>query len=428
MKVAIIGGGIAGLQLLQEFQDEHECLLFESKPTLGGIWSDSYSNQMSLQISPRIYRFPSDNLFPRSRNGQDVHQYITNFAYRKNLLQFIYSNSRVIHITRQGDQFNILVKHLETGQNRNFTHFNWVICTGNTSHPRIPSILTRQTIHPPYLHTAHLNDTIIDNTRGKKVIVMGGSKSAAEAVLRFYPNNHVIWIARRFNSFAKSQPHTTVSLYKLAQCLVNSGGQEISNCITEYNVHPGQKPYSGSFNFLNEVDQHILFRKVETVEDNIRSVFSHSILLESGRSLRCDLLICGTGFYQNKCPFNNIQDNRLIPLKPSSLQKYTNTSDYSFFSHFCGYTILIADLKDYIKTDNYLRETFSEYHLRQKGILNKIYPIEYYVRSSLLPRAPIAPFSKYRKKRKWIVCIICLVSFTILVIFAIRRLLPKRRL
>ena len=67
-KVAIIGAGVAGLQLAERLTkvDGIEVTIFESTGKVGGVWASNYAD-FGLQVPKELYEFPS---FPYPEHKQ----------------------------------------------------------------------------------------------------------------------------------------------------------------------------------------------------------------------------------------------------------------------------------------------------------------------------------------------------------------------
>ena len=67
-KVAIIGAGVAGLQLAERLSkvDGMDVTIFESTNKVGGVWSSNYAD-FGLQVPKELYEFPS---FPYPEHKQ----------------------------------------------------------------------------------------------------------------------------------------------------------------------------------------------------------------------------------------------------------------------------------------------------------------------------------------------------------------------
>lgn len=411
MRIAIIGGGVGGLIVLQHLHQNHHCELYDSNERIGGVWSNSNLNEISLQIEPTTYRFPQNSEYPAGKSGQDIYQYLNEFVNKNNLSTSIFLQHKITNIDIKNKKCYLKIKNkskiLEPQP------FDWVICTGNTTHPRIPNIILEHPDNcPPWIHSGHLTNTFVQNTNNKKIIVVGGSKSAVEAVLRFHPHNHVIWIARRFSSYHLTKSKTSIDLSKVPRCLVNTYHQGFSDCMADLRVYPGQRQHGGSFNFITE-EQHItLFNEVTKIQSSIKEVTKTTIVLENGEVVPCDLLVFATGYLPTMCPTTQ-KNPRLILLKTVD-----DSNLYIYFSHFCGYSIQANRIQTFIK-DNNPKLEFSEWNKNHSELAYFLYACEFYLKFTFFPKSTLTTFNSYL----WKIRLFVIVVILILIIYLLYQLI-----
>lgn len=378
-EIAILGAGIGGLTLLNEFKIHHQdyhCSVFERKETVGGVWATHPSNKIELQIEPRIYRFPNHPSYPSSKSGADIHLYLNNYLKERDLLSDIYFSREVIDIRRNGDNqsFTLVVYDRKSGLREKMGPYHVVISTGTVTQANIPPLFRQSNLTmriPKVIHTSQLTKTLIRQIKGKEIVVYGGSKSSAEAILALSPSNRLRWVARRFYSFARETPTTTISLEKAGSCLIQSNMTTLMECLTEFRVHADADACPGSFNFLTESEYRHLRYQTPTYRETIHKLADRSVVLSSGQRLRCDWVILGTGYRDTKPP-TKIIDNRIITLKPEI------TTSICYASHFCGYSILAGKIKQYLDRDRYLEGNFYDY-LGDNRLKDYLYQLDYYL-------------------------------------------------
>jgi len=57
-RVAVIGGGVAGLQVVNRLSALGlKCTMYEKEPDVGGVWRDNYAD-FGLQVPYELYEFP----------------------------------------------------------------------------------------------------------------------------------------------------------------------------------------------------------------------------------------------------------------------------------------------------------------------------------------------------------------------------------
>lgn len=427
-EIAIIGAGVGGLTLLSEFNrhpHDYHCTLFEKSETVGGVWATHPTNKIELQIEPRIYRFPNHPTYPSSKSGEDIHRYLNNYLKEMSLLSAIYFAREVRDIDMNGDTFTLSVYDSKKGISERFGPYHFVISTGTVTQPNIPPLFRNANLilnGPKVIHTSQLTKKLISQIKGKEIVVYGGSKSSAEAILVLSPNNLLRWVARRFCSFARETPTTSISMKRAGHCLFQSKRTKFSECLTEYRVHRDADAFPGSFNFLTESEYRQLRFRTPTYQETICKIVDRAVVLSSGHRLACDWVILGTGYIDTKPP-TKIVDNRIISLTPKI------TTSICYASHFCGYSILAGKLKQYLEREGYLEGNFYHY-LGDNRLKDYLFQFDYYVGFSLFPTRRIQGYScykPYQSKFVAIAVVFMLITVMILVLIVIVIMLLIRK-
>jgi hypothetical protein len=415
-EIAILGAGVGGLTLLNEFKLHHQdyhCTVFERKENVGGVWATHLTNKIELQIEPRIYRFPNNPSYPSSKSGADIHLYLNNYLKEKGLLSDIYFAREVIDIIRNGDtqSFTLVVYDRKRGFSEKMGPFHFIISTGTVTQPNIPELFKQVNLTnmvPKVIHTSQLTKTMISEIKGKDIVVYGGSKSSAEAILALSPSNRLRWVARRFYSFARETPTTTISLEKAGRCLIQSNITKFMECLTEFRVHEDEDAFPGSFNFLTETEYRHLRYKTPTYRETIIKLVDRAVVLSNGQRLGCDWVILGTGYRDTKPP-TEIVDNRIISLKPEI------TTSICYASHFCGYSILVGKLKQYLDQDRYLEGNFYEY-LGENRLKDYLYQLDYYLGFSIFPSRKIDGYTLYSPYKSGLIKIVVIMVIIVIIL------------
>ena len=415
MRLAIVGAGVGGLSVLAELSLKYQCEVYEETETVGGVWNTSYQNQIQLQIEPRIYRFPTDTKYPRSRDGLDVQRYLEDYVNRQGLSRFIKFNTRIIDVQLLKDGYWLRVLTVKGGDLAK-SHlegpYRWVVCTGTARRPTIPSFVLKTPVlqRTPILHTGDLTNSLINRIHHQHIVVYGGSKSAAEAVLRLYTNNHVIWVARNFNSFVKRTKNTTVSYRRVLGCTLKQ--QPLKDCIAECRVHPGQPLRGGSVNTLTDREAQILQHQVVTVQATITAMNIDQVWLSNKTQLPCNLLILGTGYQPSQCPGYGKYPG-VIRLKPPD----SDIRNFAAFSHFNLYSILACKLNRYLSNQVLQYQTFQTYVKKQHSLRDLCYTLEYYFRFTFQPSSQMVSYNNYHRDRQIVWSLIVLFILLASVIY-----------
>src|SRR5258705_7593589 len=184
----IMGAGVAGLAAEKTFAARgHRVTILQRRRHLGGVWERARSYPDVKTQSPKsLYRYtdkPMPDSYPEWPNGPQVHAYLTEYAKDHGLMPRMRFNSTVVGMARRNSGVPGWLLEIRTSDgNVAREEFGFVaVCTGQFSEP--------QTISQPgedafkaaggkILHSARHTDASI--VKGKKVVVLGGSKSATD--------------------------------------------------------------------------------------------------------------------------------------------------------------------------------------------------------------------------------------------------------
>ena len=185
--VAVIGGGVSGLAAAKAFSAQgHEVLGYERSHDFGGVWELSRSYPDVQTQSPKdLYCFtdhpmPAD--YPEWPKGPQVHAYLHAYAAKHGLGRLFQLNTNVQSMDRRADGQPGWTLTLETAgavrqQNVDFV----AVCTGQFSdkrlitHPGQDAFLAQG---GRVIHSSEFTDP--EMARGRRVVVLGGSKSATD--------------------------------------------------------------------------------------------------------------------------------------------------------------------------------------------------------------------------------------------------------
>jgi dimethylaniline monooxygenase (N-oxide forming) len=177
MKVCIVGGGVAGLQVADALSATgHDCYLFEKQGVVGGVWRENYDGY-ALQVPAELYQLPGfapigpDGTFV---DGHTVQAYLERFCRERRLHERCHLHlSEVVQHLEQKDMGSWVVSTSEAAYAFDYC----VICTGMYHVPYIPAELSR--FNP--VHTSEFVDASI--VSGCSVTVVGGGKSAIDCAI-----------------------------------------------------------------------------------------------------------------------------------------------------------------------------------------------------------------------------------------------------
>ncbi len=186
-KVAVIGGGVSGLAAAKAFKERgHDVHGIERSHDFGGVWELSRSYPDVQTQSPKdLYRFsdhPMPAEYPEWPKGPQVHAYLHSYAQKHDLKDNFRLNTNVRSMDRRADGQPGWTLTLEAGEETTAEDFDFVaVCTGQFSDKNIIT-------HPgqddfvaaggQVMHSSEYTDPGV--VRGKRVVVLGGSKSATD--------------------------------------------------------------------------------------------------------------------------------------------------------------------------------------------------------------------------------------------------------
>ena len=193
-KVAVIGAGVTGLRVVHHLRKRRVAVDgFERMSACGGMWyAQEAVETCRLQshsrfFHPEIMRGFAGRDKPHASELADA---IASYAQSHDLLSSFTFGVSVRGVRREEEGLYLLIDAREEGP------FDFVVHTSQTTVPRIPATPFRGA----QIHTSDLTRQRIDDVvgRGGVVAVVGGKKSAYDAVCAFARRSYkVFWIARK---------------------------------------------------------------------------------------------------------------------------------------------------------------------------------------------------------------------------------------
>jgi len=194
-KIAIIGAGVAGLQLAERLSKVvgMEVVIFESTNKVGGVWSSNYAD-FGLQVPKELYEFPS---FPYPEHkqwaqfpkGPQVQEYIEAFAAHFDLNKLVKFNTSVLAAKPLAGGSGWTVTFAPRGGDPAATTatteaFDFVVvATGmyGGACPHMPDHPGKEVFEGEILHSYGFTKRV--QAAGKRVVVVGGGKSAVDCAV-----------------------------------------------------------------------------------------------------------------------------------------------------------------------------------------------------------------------------------------------------
>lgn len=187
--IGIIGAGISGLVTAKTMREHgFSVVVFEREAELGGVWASTRRYPNVTTQNPRdtytFSDFPMPKHYPEWPTGEQVQEYLTNYARHFGILAHIRfrttveqarpdvagpltngSGGWVLHTRENGLLEQIHVDFL-------------VVCNGVFNEPNMPKIPGRDLFNGTVLHSTEYRQHHLDAARHQKVAVVGFAKSA----------------------------------------------------------------------------------------------------------------------------------------------------------------------------------------------------------------------------------------------------------
>lgn len=201
--VAVIGGGVSGLAAAKAFDEKgHRVTGFERSHDFGGVWELSRSYPDVQTQSPKeLYCYtdhPMPDDYPEWPKGPQVHAYLHSYADKHKLHRLFRLNCNIQSMERaDGGGWTLTIE--EAGRTRT-EDFDFVaICTGQFSDKNIIRHTGQETFETAggaVMHSSEYTDPAI--VKDKRVVVLGGSKSATDIAVNAAQNGaqSVHWVYR----------------------------------------------------------------------------------------------------------------------------------------------------------------------------------------------------------------------------------------
>ena len=190
--VCVIGAGIAGLAAAKAFTARgHKVSVLERSGDLGGVWEPARSYPGVQTQSPKeLYRFtdkpmPAD--YPEWPKGPQVYAYLADYARDYQLLPLVRFETTVVSMNRRDDgQPGWTLEIRDAAGTTTRETFDFVaVCTGQFNERKELHHVGEDAFKAAggiIRHSAEHTDSSI--VKGRKVVVLGGSKSATDIAVQ----------------------------------------------------------------------------------------------------------------------------------------------------------------------------------------------------------------------------------------------------
>lgn len=365
-RVAIVGGGVAGLQTARALSRiGKECVIFEASDNIGGVWRSNYAD-FGLQVPKELYEFPE---FPypdgvaweKFPPGPQVQQYIESYAEHFGLREMVRLNSGVSSISSKGYDKGLgwNVRFGKQGEPEVEEEFDYVVVsTGMYGWPpHIPNVRNMENFKGHIAHSATFQDASI--ATGKKVVVIGGGKSAidnAVSAARVGDSSTLVYRSAhwpvprhllnlvpfkwgtysRFGHFMLTPHHEITSLARYMHGLLapikwvwwrivelmfrfqfGLPKEMMPDQPIDIDVFTGGQILNYDFRDMLKTGQ------VKAKKGSLEKFTENGVILGDGTQLEADIVVFGTGFTKNYGLFDRLVQNKL-DIERDGLYLYRN--------------------------------------------------------------------------------------------------------
>ncbi|TAE30824.1 MAG: hypothetical protein EAZ91_09365 [Cytophagales bacterium] len=182
--VGIIGAGVSGLVTAKTMREHgFSVVVFEREAELGGVWASTRRYPNVTTQNPRdtytFSDFPMPKHYPEWPTGEQVQQYLTNYARQFGVLPGIRFSTSVERAEPiQGGAGGWVIHTRKQGQSEETNVDFLVVCNGVFNEPNMPQVPGRELFAGTVLHSTEYRQHHLDAAKHQRVAVVGFAKSA----------------------------------------------------------------------------------------------------------------------------------------------------------------------------------------------------------------------------------------------------------
>ena len=214
-KIAIIGGGLTGIGCLAELvRAGYDAKLYERNDDIGGVWhpSNCYSglslHGASAAFEYHDYPFPPGIDKSRPISSPQVFAYLRDYFRHAGFYERSEFGVAVEKVAYAGATGKSILQLRRSGTDDiRHEEFDYVVYTHGFAARTLPDIEGAQRFNGELLHSFDLREEKLAALveAGRKVVVVGASKTATDMVLRFHRHRYpVTWLYRKNYWFMRS--------------------------------------------------------------------------------------------------------------------------------------------------------------------------------------------------------------------------------
>jgi cation diffusion facilitator CzcD-associated flavoprotein CzcO len=328
-RIAVIGGGPAGLVTLKELKEKgHEVTGFEKRGRLGGVYNDTYADlqltSSSLMTSFGSYVRDRDLERPVLWQCGEYLEYLGEYARRFDLERHFRLGTAVRSLRRSsggGWLLRSAPADAADGAGEEERHFDHVvICGGNNQRPRFPEWADPERFDGEIRHSAHIRDE--RDFAGKRVLVVGMGESGSDIALMAAKGGAACTISVRngpgyvipryyrglptdldTNRCYHALPRSVVAKpivrfkVKIEDALATGRvDHAVLRKATEINRAGREAPFNRFATKSTAFVEAIVHHGAEYRTAGVAELKRDGVVFTDGTELRCDLIVCCTGF------------------------------------------------------------------------------------------------------------------------------------
>lgn len=192
-RAGIIGAGLSGLVTAKTLLEEgFDVTVFEKDEEVGGVWARSRRYPGLQTQNPRdtyaFSDFPMPRSYPEHPSGEQVQAYLAAYADHFGVTEHVRFGTVVEHAAPLADGWTVRSARVDGGGARTERFDYLAVCNGTFCDPYIPGFRgldAFQQAGGTVLHSSWLGDG--EQVRGRRVVVVGGAKSACDAAMAALP-------------------------------------------------------------------------------------------------------------------------------------------------------------------------------------------------------------------------------------------------
>lgn len=203
LRVAVVGAGWTGLQVAQQLRARLpgvQVEIFERLDDVGGTWHPALAYH-GLHLHGPVwltefegYPYPDPGKQFEKLSAPEVLAYVQGFAEHHRLRESITFHAAVeeVHYDSQAQEARIQVRDTRTGTLREEGPYDLVLFATLAAGNAMPELPGLSSFQGQAYHSSMIKEEVFERivAQGKKVVVVGGNKSAADQVIAFHEAGH----------------------------------------------------------------------------------------------------------------------------------------------------------------------------------------------------------------------------------------------